>query len=107
MQSKFVYVRVDSHKKPLQRPHDGPFRIISTGNKFFMLDINGRQEKISVDRLKLAFIGNHSSTMDPETTLPIPTDHLSHDETPSTTNTYHTRSGRRRFPRRLNTMFTQ
>ena len=28
MQSKFVYVRVDSHNKPLQRSYDGPFHVI-------------------------------------------------------------------------------
>ena len=101
MQSKFVCVRVDSHKKPLQRPYHGPFRVISTGDKIFVLDINGCQEKISVGRLKSAIIENHSSTsvatsstMDPEITLPIPTDHSPHDETPSMTTTHHTRSGR-------------
>ena len=109
MQSKFVYVRVDSHRKPLQRLYDGPFRVISTGDKIFVLDINGRQEKISVDRLKPAFIENHSptsvatsSTIDPETTFPIPTDCPSHDDTPSMTTTHRTRSRRqRRFPRYL------
>ena len=113
MQSKFVYVRVDSHKKPLQRPYDGPFRVISTSDKLFVLDINGRQEKVSVDLFMPTFIENRSpisvstsSTMDPEATLPIPTDHRSNDETPSMTTIHHTRSGRqRRFPRHLNTNY--
>ena len=84
MQRKFVYVRVDSRKKPLQRPCDGPFCIISTRDKIFVLDFYVRQEKNSVDRLKPLFIKNHSPTsvaasftMDPEAALPIPTDHPS------------------------------
>ncbi|KAK7504021.1 hypothetical protein BaRGS_00004753 [Batillaria attramentaria] len=52
----FVYVRHDAHRHPLQRPYDGPFRIIDTNDKFYTLDINGRSEKVSVDRLKAAFV---------------------------------------------------
>ena len=52
----FVYVRIDKHKTPLQRPYEGPYRIISTSEKFFTLDVNGRTENISVDRLKTAYL---------------------------------------------------
>ena len=55
-QSGYVYVRVDSHRSPLQRPYEGPFRIIATSDKYFTLDINGRSDKVSVDRLKPAYI---------------------------------------------------
>ena len=65
MQSKFVYVRVDSHKKPLQRPYDGPFCGISTSDKLFVLDINGRQEKVSVDLFMPTFIENRSLFVSP------------------------------------------
>jgi hypothetical protein len=30
--AKFVFVRVDSVKKPLQPPYDGPYRVLSTGD---------------------------------------------------------------------------
>ena len=52
----YVYVRVDSHRHPFQRPYDGPFRIVDTNEKYFTLDIKGRLEKISIDRLKTAHI---------------------------------------------------
>ena len=50
-QSGYVYVRVDSHRSPLQRPYEGPFRIIATLDKYFTLDINGRSDKVSVDNV--------------------------------------------------------
>ena len=34
-QSGYVYVRVDSHRSPLQRPYEGPFRIIATSGQMF------------------------------------------------------------------------
>ena len=52
----FVYVRNDAHRHPLQRPYDGPYRIIDTSDKFYTLDIKGRVEKVTVDRLKAAFV---------------------------------------------------
>ena len=55
-QTGFVYVRIDKHKTPLQRPYEGPYKIISTSEKFFTLDVNGRAENISVDRLKTAYL---------------------------------------------------
>ena len=52
--SGFVYVRHDAHRQPLQRPYDGPYRIIDTKDKYFTLDMNGKQQKVSLDRLKPA-----------------------------------------------------
>ncbi|CAB0013451.1 unnamed protein product [Nesidiocoris tenuis] len=51
-----VFVRVDSVKKPLQSPFDGPFRVLKRNSKFFTLDINGRTDTVSIDRLKPAFL---------------------------------------------------
>ena len=44
----YVYVRADGHCTPLQRPYTGPFRIISTSDKYFTLDINGRSDNVSI-----------------------------------------------------------
>ncbi|GFO46848.1 Pol polyprotein [Plakobranchus ocellatus] len=54
--AKFVYVRKDSHKHPLQRPYDGPYLVLNKSDKFFTVDIKGRTETISIDRLKAAFV---------------------------------------------------
>ena len=58
-QAKFVFIRRDAHRTPLQRPYEGPFKVIQPGSKTFQVDIGGKTETISVDRLKPAH-------MDPE-----------------------------------------
>ena len=55
LQSKFVFIRKDSHKNPLQRPYDGPYRVLSRGQKTFLVDLGGRPEVISLDRLKAVY----------------------------------------------------
>ncbi|GFR76345.1 Pol polyprotein [Elysia marginata] len=54
--SDFVYVRRDSHKHPLQRPYDGPFRVLNKNDKYFTVEVKGRSETITIDRLKAAFV---------------------------------------------------
>jgi len=54
--SQFVFVRRDSHRIPLQRPYEGPFKVIEHGDKVFKLDVGGRTEVVSVDRLKPAHL---------------------------------------------------
>ena len=61
----YVYVRHEGYRHPLQRPYDGPYKILSTGDKYFTLDIKDRAEKITVDRLKTAHV-----TQIPDTTTP-------------------------------------
>ncbi|KAL7844548.1 hypothetical protein SRHO_G00230870 [Serrasalmus rhombeus] len=48
----FVFIRVDGHRRPLRPPYEGPFRVVETGDKHFVVDIGGKPECISVDRLK-------------------------------------------------------
>ena len=52
-----VFVRYDGVKTPLQRPYDGPYLVIERGNKHFSLDIRGRLDTVSIDRLKPAYLG--------------------------------------------------
>ena len=51
----YVYVRHDAHRSPLQRPYDGPFKILEAHNKYYVLDVNGRHDSVSIDRLKTAY----------------------------------------------------
>ena len=53
-----VFLRRDAVRKPLQPPYDGPFRVISRTDKHFTLDINGRQDTVTVDRLKVAYVND-------------------------------------------------
>ncbi|KAH9588117.1 hypothetical protein MS3_00005605 [Schistosoma haematobium] len=51
-----VFVRVDSVRKPLQQPYEGPFRVIARREKTFKVDRHGRVEIVSIDRLKPAHV---------------------------------------------------
>ena len=53
-QAKYVFIRRDAHRTPLQRPYEGPFKVIQPGSKTFIVDVGGKNETISVDRLKPA-----------------------------------------------------
>lgn len=74
--TEYVYVRKDSHKHPLQRPYEGPYRVVTKSDKYFILDVKGRSETVSIDRLKAAFITQLATDNDikpitrPEKTLP-------------------------------------
>ena len=71
-----VFVRRDSVKKPLQPPYDGPFRVVSRTPKFYHLEMRGKVDTVSVDRLKPA----HRDTLksapyprpEPDTHQPTP-----------------------------------
>ncbi|GFS05908.1 cation-transporting ATPase [Elysia marginata] len=52
--ARFVFIRRDGHRGPLQRPYDGLFQVISAGDKTFRIMVGGREEVISIDRLKQA-----------------------------------------------------
>ena len=55
-ESPFVFIRRDSHRSPLQRPYEGPFKVIKPGEKTFEVEIGNRTETISIDRLKPAHV---------------------------------------------------
>ncbi len=52
--SQYVFVRRDCHRSPLERPYEGPFKVIHSGPKVFTIDRGGELETISIDRLKPA-----------------------------------------------------
>jgi hypothetical protein len=62
-------VRHGAHRTPLQAPYDGPFRVLERRSKSFLLELNGKQDVVSLDRLKPAY-GVFTPTI--STTPPAP-----------------------------------
>ena len=54
--SRFVFVRRDSHRPPLTPPYEGLYKVLVHGDKSFVLDYGTRQDSVSIDRLKPAFV---------------------------------------------------
>ena len=55
---KYAFVRNDAHRTPLTRPYRGPYAVLQRHEKAYQLDIGGRKDWISIDRLKPAFLEN-------------------------------------------------
>nr|XP_054761215.1 uncharacterized protein LOC129267593 [Lytechinus pictus] len=95
-----VFIRCDAVRPSLQPQYDGPYRVVSRTPKFFILDVKGKNDSVSVDRLKVAHLPSTTS-MDNSflhhasfSSLPTPTT--------STPPVRTTRSGRRvHFPARF------
>lgn len=56
--TKYVFVRVDTVKRPLQHPYEGPFEVLKRSDKYMELSVNGKKQTISIDRLKAAYLFN-------------------------------------------------
>ncbi len=54
--SSHDFLRCDWVRHPLQPPYDGPCQVLSLGDKTFKILLNGREETVSVDRLKASVI---------------------------------------------------
>lgn len=50
-----VFVRVDKVKNSLSPAYEGPFRVVRRLRKCFVLDMKGKQQTLTIDRLKPAF----------------------------------------------------
>ncbi len=62
-----VFVRHDAVRKPLQPPYDGPYPVVKRSDKHYTIAIGGREDTISLDRLKPAHL---DLPEDPHPTLP-------------------------------------
>ena len=72
-----VFVCHDGVCKPLQSPYDGPYRVFERIDKYFILDHSGHRDKVSLDRLKPAYLESipqtsHSLPPPPQQSLPTP-----------------------------------
>ncbi|TGZ66035.1 hypothetical protein CRM22_005570 [Opisthorchis felineus] len=87
----FVFVGVDAVRKPLQPPYEGPFRMISRKGKSFVIDRDGREDTVGIDRFEVAYVYIQSTLDDEHTVNPSTTQSRSTSNPPST-NTAHTPS---------------
>ena len=53
--AEHVFIRHGARRTPLDRPYDGPFRVIKKEEKFFVVKTGSKEQTVSVDRLKPAF----------------------------------------------------
>ena len=65
-----VFVRDDTVRAPLQAPYKGPFLVIERRDKYFVLDVKGKRDTVSVDRLKVAYTDTSDTSVN--TPPPIP-----------------------------------
>ena len=56
LNTEFVFIRQDLVKPALSPPYKGPYHILQRTDKAYQLDIGGRQDWVSIDRLKPAYI---------------------------------------------------
>ena len=49
-----VFVRCDTHTTLLKCPYDGPFKVLARKEKYFLPELRGRTDKVSIDQLKPA-----------------------------------------------------
>ena len=104
-----VFVRRDRVLPPLSRPYEGPYKVLERHPKYFVLDRDGRDDSVSIDRLKPAFLlgaffrdDDADQQLEPDLPSLFEPDHSPGEPTPrppdSIDNTdagiVHTRSGR-------------
>ena len=94
-----IFVRHDAVRKPLQQPYDGPYKVHERADKQFTVDVKGKHNVISLDRLKPAHLEAPVITLcnPPLTIHTTPAEPVSTD-----ISTRVTRSGRHvHWPKRL------
>ncbi|VDP05950.1 unnamed protein product, partial [Schistosoma mattheei] len=73
--STHVSVRRDSHRRPFESAYEGPFKVLQREPKYYIIDKNGTNDSISIDRLKAVYLeGNpiyvHSPSVQSNDTTP-------------------------------------
>ena len=58
-------MRKDAVKAPLTPPYTGPYRVLSRTEKPFTLDITGKKETVSINRVKRAFLNTQEPQIPP------------------------------------------
>ena len=57
-----VFLRQDAVRRALEPPYSGPYKVMPRSDKSYDVSINGRTIKISIDRLKPAYLDEATSS---------------------------------------------
>ena len=99
--SNYVFIRHDAVRNSIQPPYDGPYKVVDRGEKTFVIKINNKNVKISIDRLKPAYIAvdnNNNNTTNNNNTnnnSKYLDNNISENKVTVTNNNYTTRAGRK------------
>lgn len=55
LKADYVFVRHDAHRPPLRCVYDGPYRVLRRDPKAYVIDVGGRHDTVTIDRLKPAY----------------------------------------------------
>ncbi|XP_037931279.1 uncharacterized protein LOC119666076 [Teleopsis dalmanni] len=55
-----VFLRDDAVRPPLKQPYEGPYEILSRGEKTLTIRARGRTVNVSIDRVKPVYFGNEA-----------------------------------------------
>ncbi|GFW82507.1 hypothetical protein TNCV_1794001 [Trichonephila clavipes] len=84
-----IFLRSDKVNPPLTPPYTGPHLVISRNDKNFIIDLNGKQSTVSIDRIKpaylLADVTDHSDLVQTQTIIEKPVTAASNPSIPYTT----------------------
>eukprot|EP00106_Octopus_bimaculoides_P001605 XP_014769047.1 PREDICTED: uncharacterized protein LOC106868344 [Octopus bimaculoides] len=97
-----VFVRNDGIPAQIRPPYSGPYKVLQKRDKYFVLDVYGKKNTVSIDRLKKAIMESDTA---PPSSSPSTThrSEITASELPTSTSKSpqhpHTKSGRRvRWP---------
>lgn len=62
---------MDTVRKPLQPPYEGPYSVIERHDKYFIVQFPNRKISVSIDRLKPAYILNDNMLSNNNNNLPL------------------------------------
>ncbi|VDO78778.1 unnamed protein product [Schistosoma mattheei] len=112
--STHVFVRPDSHRRPLESAYEGPFKVLQRESKYYIVDKNGTNDSINIDCLKAAYLEGNPIHIDfpsvklnetaPTLIIPHPNANTHDDTSAVSENKLKTTlsGGRVRFPEHLN-----
>ena len=67
-----VFVHTDAVRKPLEPPYTGPFKILRRHTKHFTIFMYGKEQTVSIDRLKPAYLDKDILPPPAVRTVPAP-----------------------------------